>query len=308
MSRSRYLAAIADPRAGNAGKRRRLTVLLPPRRLYGIEPARPLDEMAAGQLSGSEAPRPHARSAMDPAAPEGTAPSAVSTLPRLDAATTSAFAPLPARVADRVRSEYPAPARSWPDDLGIGHAEPNRAVGVPRDSARPPAAGRWAPRMDHMTEPGPPAAPSAAAHLIEASIARVPLPMAPSTAEPARHIVAPSASAAPASEQAHDSATPRKPTPHRASAIPLARPAPTVLAPPTRAVTDHERARPREREPARHAPREPRVHIGTIDLTVVPPPVPVAPGTPAPLRVARTVPADAPLSRGPGRWFGVGQR
>ena len=309
MSRSGYLAAIADPRAGNVGKGRRLTVLLPPRRLYGTEPVHPLDETAAGQLSAGVAPRPHVGHELDPAVPERAAPLTVPIPPRPDAETPSVFAPPPAQVTDTIRPEHPAPARSRRPDPGIGHAELNRAVGVPRDADSPPAVGRRAMRLDHMTEPGSPPARSATTHPADASIARVPLPVAPPAPEPTRHIVAPSESAPSASEPARDSATPWEPAPQTASATPSARPASAVLAPPTRAVTDLERARPREHEPARRAAREPtRVHIGTIDLTVVPPPPPVAPATPAAPRAARTVPADAHLSRGAGPWFGIGQR
>jgi hypothetical protein len=249
MSRSGYLAAIADPIAGNADGRRHLTLLLPPRRPYGIEPPRPADATAAGPLPAGEAAQPDAPHAPDPA-PERTAPAAVAAQPSLDTEAPSARPPAPA--SDANGPGHALAVRSWPADPHTRHAEPDVPVGAPRDAARSPAVGWQAPRPDHMTVPGSPRPRSAAAHPAEASAA---------------------------------------------------------LVPPTRAVADDDRTRPREHEAARRAAREPaRVHIGTIDLTVVPPPQPGVPATPAPPRAARTAPADAPLSRGPGPWFGLGQR
>lgn len=117
----------------------------------------------------------------------------------------------------------------------------------------------------------------------------------PTNDSPARQELAPPAS---------------QPAPRPAPGTPATRPVAVRLVPATRAVTDDERTRPVEQEPARRAAREPtRVHIGTIDLTIVPPPPPpVVPAAPAPPRAARTIPADAPLSRGLGPWFGMGQR
>jgi hypothetical protein len=308
MTRSGYLAAIADPRAGNAGKRRRRTVLSPPRHPYGIEPARPAEEMPAGQLFVGEAPLAHADHPMDSAVPGRTAPLAVPVPPGPGAETPSAFVRPPAQASDTTGPEPASPARPQPSGPHGGRAEADRAVGSLRDTGRP-SAGRRAARLDHLAELGSRPAQSAAVDLAEASTARVPPPLGQPIPEPVPDSPAPWALAPPAPEPVRDSAASWKTAPHPALATHAARPGPTVLAPSARAVTDHERTRPWGHEPARRAVREPaRVHIGTIDLTVVPPPPPAAPTAPGPPRAARTVPAETPLSRGSGPWFGVGQR
>ena len=309
MSRSGYLAGIADPRAGHAGRRHHLTVLLPPRRRYGTKPPHPADGMPARQLSAGEAPRPYVGHAQDPTVPERAAPPIVPITSRPGADTPSAFAPYPARTSDTPAPEDASPARlRFPGPL-VERAEPDRAAVAPRDAGRL-AANHRAPRQDRMTEPGSFQVQSAAAHPAEPSPALAPNPLTPPTRGPASDSSARQELTLPAPEPAPHSAAAREPEPRPAPGTRATGPAPVPLVPPTRAVTDDEPTRPGEHEPARRAAREPtRVHIGTIDLTIVaPPPPPVAPAAPAPPRAARTIPDDAPLSRGLGPWFGMGQR
>jgi hypothetical protein len=300
MSRSGYLAAIAGQRPGNTGKRRRLTDLTPARRRPGLEPPRAADETAAGDPSPGGAKPPPLDHPPDPGVAERSPGSAVPIPPVPAAEPPSVLAPPLARLNGTVRPGSDAPARLRAPDAGTGPLGWNRAAGVPRAADRPGAESRPASRPGRTTEPGSVPAASAPGD----AIAPVPPSAVPLAPEPARNRAAPAEPARPTAES-----VPARPESDRSAP---ARSGPAALLPSARPGPDDERARPRALAPARRTAREPvRLHIGTIDITVVPPP-PAAPAAPAPRPArtvpVRTVPADAPLTRGPGPWFGAGQR
>jgi hypothetical protein len=167
----------------------------------------------------------------------------------------------------------PAPAR--PTELPAA-AERERVIREPRrvpTVVQPPTPNRTIPVA--VAAPPEVALPDA----VQRAMERLSALSLPVRQEPAR-----------AHERAHAAASPEPAAPARA-------PEPATVVVPARA-------------PRRETPSEPRVHIGSIEVTVAPPPVPPAPAPPPlPPMAPAPVPTSATVTRisRPSELFGLGQ-
>ena len=328
MKRAGYFGGLAGAHRHSAAR-----PLRPPRR------ARQADGAAIGQAMAAPPRLPTSeravtRSAPDRAVPPSTPDRALTTPtpgrpvipPAASAAAISAPTPGPSQ---RLALQAPsAPVRPHPS-ASAADGTPRRLRPVsdiePPNQTRPPT---------EAIAPGPPGtrpeepiahsviAPSArattatlpGAHPQPAAAVSAPAPPGASTSDSLRRTfddppAAPPAAPAPPTRAASAAAPVDQLPPLGAPAPAIERHAPATLTP--------RPATPRAAEPTPGPARRPvppdqpaRVHIGTIDVTIVPPdvhePRPVTgPSFPA---AAPTPAAAGSLSRGPGPWYGLGQR
>ncbi len=299
MKRAGYLATL-----GGAGRNPEPRSLRPPRRLFGHEPA--LAEPAAGaegepgartRLPGQAANQTGA--AARDAAPRAAGPAA----PRAAGPQPSADAPgSTRRPSDRPRRDRDANGLRRPDQDTAEHDRSQRPE-LSEPSVKP---GRSV-RAPHSF----PAVPTQREQPREAATKSSSDVLSPTTSranEPPRQgQVAPASSRRPTAPLAPHGAVPEPP--RAGSEPPRARPRPPLATPgephpgprTDESLTTAGASRSR-------ANRSPQIHIGAIEVVVVPPPP--APSVPErQARVARA-PRPAPSSRGASaqRWFGLAQR
>jgi hypothetical protein len=282
MRRVGYLAALG----GGAGAVAAPS-LRPPRRLFSHEPALgavarlPADRGTRG-ASPSEPPAAPTHAEAVTAAPPASAPA-----PPARPARRVPEAELPDAgmlSAPTARAEAPAPKPRAAAALAVeieppGRARPVEDPGV-RDTARP------ASRVPAQRLEPPPTEPATELRRL------TPAPSRPrvEAGEPARARDRAAAPAVPDQAPARAAAAAALEPPHP-------RPEPELRRPYT----------PVSSIPVRAASRAPRVHIGTIDVSVVAPAPPPPPQQP---RQAAAPAASARASRpnGAGQWFGLAQR
>jgi hypothetical protein len=338
MTRSGYLAAVAGARGARPGP-----ALRPPRRVFGAGRV-PADEHPA---TSSEPARPR-RPGTPPPRPSGASPVAAPHLPHVPNAPSERGAGgVPPGMATIGRGGEPVHADSPSASRAVARADPatgsSLRPGRPAGDGSPTTGGpahrppatfpvAEAPRSIEARSRLQPAARSEDRTRPDASLSPT----------PPRSSREPDPRSAPADRTAAPGAPMGAPPP--VSTFPQT-PADAVDPDPTLAKQKTSRAVPdagrevlapvhgrtdarialtaapaepaiRRPEPAVREPRArgshddaPRVHIGTIDVTVLPPPPPPSPAVaPAPASPARAATTPTSLSRGVGPWYGLSQR
>jgi hypothetical protein len=290
MKRVGYLAALG----GGAGPVAAPS-LRPPRRLFPHEPvAGDAPRLPAGQRT-TGAPPPELPAVRARAA-NVTAPPAL--------AQPEPAAPPAAPPGERA----PSAARRLPVPRGRATARDTQERPEP---ARPTRAGAIEPAGRALPiEVAPPRVPARAGSRASAP------PLEPPAGEPAAELSRPAvpwsprrADAPSSPRRAESDAPAREPRREPVPAAARTRRAPAPLEP-LRTRPEPELRQPRTPAPRRSeavSSRVPQVHIGTIEVIVVPPaPPPALPQQPR--AVARAGSTVAPRSGAAGRWFGLAQR
>ena len=331
MTRSGYLAAVAGARGARPGP-----ALRPPRRLFGAGRV-PADEHPA---TSSEPARPR-RPGTSPPRPSGASPVAGPHVP--NAPSERGAEGVPPGIATIGRGGEPAQADSPSASRAVARADP--ATGSSLRPGRP--AGDGSPTTGGPAHRPPATFPVAEAPRSIETRSR--LQPAARSEDPTRPEAPLSPPPPPASREPDPRSTPDDRTAAMGAPPPVsafaqtpadaADPDSTLAKQKTpRALPDADRevlapahgrtdarialtaapAAPaiRRPEPAVREPRArgshddaPRVHIGAIDVTVLPPPRPPSPAVaPAPASPARAATARTSLSRGVGPWYGLSQR
>jgi len=249
----------------------------------------------------------HDRVVMPAAASAAATPASTADTPRRaerHAPTTPVRQPLRASAADRplqslqLAPDLEPPVQPTPAAEAIAPGRPQTRVEEPIARALVAPSARAILAAPSSAQPRPrteaPASPGASARDSHRRILDDP-PAVPSAVPPSStRAAAPVAVAGPL-------------PPRAAHAAGVERQAPATLTPRPAASRQPE---PTPSPARRPAPPDPpaRVHIGTIDVTIVPPaarePWPVRP----PSAPAAVPAAPGSLSRGPGSWYGLGQR
>jgi hypothetical protein len=333
MTRSGYLAAVAGARGARPGP-----VLRPPRRLFGAGRV-PADEHPA---TSPESGRPRPPGA-PPSGPSAASPVAPPHVPAAPPERVGRNVPPEIRTIGRGgESEHVhSPSASRPvaraDPPTESSLRPGRPAGEgfptggPADRAQatfpvveaPPSIetrSRLEPaaRSEDPTRPGAPLSPTPPPASREPDLRST---AADRTAAPGAPVVTPppvsTLPQTPPDARDSDSTLARQ-----KASRPLPDAGPEVLAPAHRrtdarialtaaaAPPSIRRPEPAARDPRAGGPHDdtPRVHIGAIDVTVLPPPPPPPAAAPPPASPARAATGRTSLSRGVGPWYGLSQR